>query len=152
MAQWQNGSNSKYLICSASNVHRWRHFYLCQQNILVLCCFSYVFFLLFSEFEFHVADSISAAVISKTAQNYSISKKDTQRAHQQTNQTIKYTNRYAFFFALCCSIFGLNQRFDRFGIGFINPFLRRNCSPLGKHSFFGWFFFLSSLCSFEFAF
>lgn len=46
-----------------------------------------------------------------------------------------------FFFALCCSIFGLNQRFDRFGIGFINPFLRRNCSPLGKHSFFGWFFF-----------
>lgn len=90
-----------------------------------------------SEFEFHVADSISAAVISKTAQNYSISKKDTQRAHQQTNQTIKYTNRYAFFFALCCSIFGLNQRFDRFGIGFINPFLRRNCSPFGKHSFFG---------------
>lgn len=135
MAQWQNASNSKYLICSASNVHRWRHFYLCQQNIRVLCCFSYIFFLFWIWIPCGRQYKCSCHK-QNCPKLFDIQKRHT-KSTPADEPNDKIYKQICIFFALCCSIFGLNQRFDRFGIGFINPFLRRNCSPFGKHSFFG---------------
>lgn len=90
------------------------------------------------KYQFHVADSTSAAVISKTAQNYSKIPR-IQRARDEAND--KIWKKYAFFFSRVLFNFCSNQRFDRFGFGFINPFLRRNCSPLGNRFFVSFFFF-----------
>lgn len=76
---------------------------------------------------------------------FDIQKRHTKRTSADEPNDKIYKQICIFLCAMCCSIFGLNQRFDRFGIGFINPFLRRNCSPLGKHSFLVGFFFFFSL-------